>query len=61
MQVHYVPVHHHPVSEDIGAKPGDFTVCDRVYEGLISLPNFQSLAGEEVEAVVKTLLRCLKA
>jgi dTDP-4-amino-4,6-dideoxygalactose transaminase len=26
VQVHYVPVHHHPISTDIGAKPGDFPV-----------------------------------
>ncbi len=39
-QVHYVPVHHHPVSADIGMKPGDLPVCDRVYEGLLSLPMF---------------------
>jgi len=59
VQVHYVPVHHHPVSEDIGAKPGDFTVCDRVYEGLISLPMHPSLSTAEQDFATEHLLRHL--
>lgn len=54
-QVHYVPVHHHPVSADIGMKPGDLPVCDRLYEGLLSLPMFPALTDEQVDAVVEAL------
>ena len=54
-QVHYVPVHHHPVSSDIGLSPGDLPVCDRVYHGLLSLPMFPDLLNDEIDRVVEVL------
>jgi UDP-4-amino-4,6-dideoxy-N-acetyl-beta-L-altrosamine transaminase len=59
VQVHYVPVHHHPVSSDIGLKPGDLPECDAVYEGLISLPMFPKLSVEDQDYVIETLKRLL--
>lgn len=58
-QVHYVPVHHHPISADIGAKPGDFPVCDEVYSELLSLPMFPALTDEQQDQVVDALRRAL--
>ena len=58
-QVHYVPVHHHPVSSDIGLVPGDLPVCDRVYEGLLSLPMFPGLTDDDAETVVEALRACI--
>lgn len=55
VQVHYVPVHHHPVSSDINAKPGDFPICDALYEELISLPMFPTLTSEQQSQVVTSL------
>jgi perosamine synthetase len=55
VQVHYVPVHHHPISTDIGAKPGDFPVCDEVYAGLISLPIWPYLLDEDLHLVNQCL------
>jgi perosamine synthetase len=57
VQVHYVPVHHHPVSGDIGLSPGDLPVCDDVYEQLISLPIHPSLSDDEQDYVVDCLRR----
>ncbi len=51
-QVHYVPIHHHPVSTDIGMKPGDLPVCDEVYDGLLSLPMFPALTDDDIATVV---------
>jgi len=59
VQVHYVPVHHHPVSRDIGAKPGDLPVCDRVYDGLISLPIHHGLSEPDQERVADGLRQAL--
>jgi perosamine synthetase len=59
VQVHYVPVHHHPVSADIGAKVGDFPVCDEVYAGLISLPIHPGLVDDEVQHVTEVLQGCV--
>ena len=55
VQVHYVPVHHHPVSGDIGAGPEDLPVCEQVYGGLISLPCFPALSEAEQERVIALL------
>jgi perosamine synthetase len=55
VQVHFVPVHHHPLSADIGLKPGDLPVCDAVYDELISLPMFPSLSDADQDRVVQTL------
>lgn len=57
VQVHYVPVHHHPVSRDIGLQPGDLPVCDGVYERLISLPIHPALSDSEQDFVVETLMK----
>jgi perosamine synthetase len=57
VQVHYVPVHHHPVSKDIGLSPGDLPVCDDIYAKLISLPIHPSLSDDDQDFVVECLRR----
>lgn len=59
VQVHYVPVHHHPVSNDIGLAPGDLPVCDELYERLISLPMHPSLTDADQDYVIDCLRRLL--
>ena len=56
-QVHYVPIHHHPISADIGLKPGDLPACDRIYERILSLPMYPALTDEQQDFVVETLQR----
>ena len=51
-QVHYVPIHHHPVSADLGLQPGELAVCDDVYDHLLSLPVFPDLDDEGVGRIV---------
>jgi len=55
VQVHYVPVHHHPVSTDLGLSPGDLPECDRAYDRLLSLPIHPNLTGGEQDRVVSAL------
>ncbi|MCD9622767.1 UDP-4-amino-4,6-dideoxy-N-acetyl-beta-L-altrosamine transaminase [Rhabdothermincola salaria] len=55
VQVHYVPIHHHPLSSDTGIQPGDLPSCDALYERLISLPCFPGLTAAHQEAVVRAL------
>ncbi|MEM9035775.1 MAG: aminotransferase class I/II-fold pyridoxal phosphate-dependent enzyme [Actinomycetota bacterium] len=59
VQVHYVPVHHHSVSADIGLKPGDLPVCDGIYERLLSLPLHPQLTDRDQDRVVDALARAL--
>jgi UDP-4-amino-4,6-dideoxy-N-acetyl-beta-L-altrosamine transaminase len=59
VQVHYVPVHHHPISQDIGLRPGDLPNCDRHYERSISLPIHPGLTDEQQDRVIDVLLSAL--
>ena len=56
VQVHYVPVHHHPISRDISQGASELPVCEEVYAGLISLPIHPTLSNEDQDFVIKTLL-----
>jgi perosamine synthetase len=55
VQVHYVPVHHHPISVDIQTTPEALAVCDFVYERILSLPVHPSLTSADQRYVVETL------
>ena len=59
VQVHYVPIHHHPISADIELGPGDLAVCDAEYEKLISLPLYPALTEADQDRVVSTLAAIL--
>ena len=59
VQVHYVPVHHHPISKDIGLSVGDLPVCDAIYEQLISLPIHMGVTDEIQAQVVSELAKLL--
>lgn len=59
VQVHYVPVHHHPISQDVGMRPGDLPHCDRHYERSISLPIHPGLSDEQQDRVIEVLLSVL--
>lgn len=59
VQVHYVPVHHHSVSADLGLQPGDLPICDEAYEKLISIPMFPAMTDSDQDRVVATLAHLL--
>ena len=61
VQVHYVPIHHHPISSDIEVPVGGFVHCDRAYERIISLPVHAGLTIEDLQRVVETLKSSLSA
>lgn len=61
VQVHYLPVHRHPLFEDLGYAPRDFPVADRAYAELLSLPLFVGLTDAQQDRVVAELLRLLQA
>lgn len=58
VQVHYVPLHFHPVfQEEYGYSRGEFPATERVYEGLVSLPLFPEMDREDVEDVERAIRR----
>ena len=59
VQVHYVPIHHHPVSRDISVYGEDLRVCEEVYSKILSLPIFPSLTDSQAKIVVRAVRKCL--
>lgn len=58
VQVHYVPIHHHPLHRDGAATLPN---ADAAYEGLLSLPMHPGLTEAEQDHVVVTLLQAIGA
>ncbi|HET9729801.1 MAG TPA: DegT/DnrJ/EryC1/StrS family aminotransferase [Acidimicrobiia bacterium] len=56
VQVHYVPIHHHPVYAD---PRHDLPQTDRAYEGLLSLPLHPQLTEADQDRVVDVLATTL--
>ena len=59
VQVHYVPLHRHPVYADLAQHPAGLPVTEAVYAGLLSLPIHPRLTDDEQDAVVDALRRLL--
>ncbi len=56
-QVHYLPIHRHPIYRDATALPH----ADEAYEGLLSLPIFPTLSDADQRHVIDNLLRLVSA
>lgn len=52
-QVHYVPVHHHPLYAAAAAT--DLPHTDEAYQGLLSIPLFPSMSDEDQTKVIEAL------
>jgi len=57
-QVHYVPIHRHPIYEDATTV---LPHAAEAYEGLLSLPIFPTLSDADQRHVIDTLLRLVAA
>jgi perosamine synthetase len=56
VNVHYIPVHHHPYyRERFGNRGGEFPVAEDAYERLISLPMFHGMSDQDVEDVIRAV------
>lgn len=55
VQVHYVPVHHHPISTDVLMPELGLPACDRAYERILSLPLHPELSEADQDIVIATL------
>jgi UDP-4-amino-4,6-dideoxy-N-acetyl-beta-L-altrosamine transaminase len=59
VQVHYLPVHLHPLFARMGYRAGACPVAERAYRELISLPLHPSMSDTDVDRVVDELQRIL--
>jgi dTDP-4-amino-4,6-dideoxygalactose transaminase len=48
--VHFIPLHRHPLHSHL--RVDDFPVCERIFEGLLSLPLYPRLTDHDVEDVI---------
>lgn len=58
VQVHYVPLHYHPLFQDeFGYEEGMFPESEHVYDGLVSLPLHAEMSSRDVEDVLNAIER----
>ncbi len=51
--VHFIPLHRHPFYRDqFGYRPGQFPAAERCYEGLLSLPLYPKMTGDDADDVM---------
>jgi perosamine synthetase len=54
---YFTPIHLQPFYRDLGYKPGDFPVCEKVSERTVALPFYNRLTEKDQDVVVE----CLKS
>jgi perosamine synthetase len=58
VNVHYIPVPQHPFyRERFGYKGGEFPVAEDAYERLISLPMFHGMTDQDMDDVVRAVVK----
>lgn len=60
VNVHYIPIHTHPLYRQLGFEKGMFPESERYYAGALSLPIFPGLQPSEQEFVISSVLEILK-
>ncbi len=58
VQLHYHPVHLHPLFEDLGYTAGSCPVAEDFAARALSLPIYPAMDDRDVERVIDTLQRC---
>lgn len=60
--IHYpIPIHLQKAYKELGYKKGDFPVSEKCCEGVLSLPMYPELSGEEIEYVVDSISEIMAA
>jgi dTDP-4-amino-4,6-dideoxygalactose transaminase len=58
VQVHYVPLNHHPHFQDeFGYEEGGFPIAEKIYQGIVSLPLFPAMSEKDVKDVIQAIKR----
>ena len=59
--IHYpIPLHLQKAYRNLGYGPGDFPVCERAAERILSLPMFPGISEADQARVVDALVRCVQ-
>jgi dTDP-4-amino-4,6-dideoxygalactose transaminase len=55
-RIHYpIPIHLQKAAQHLGYKKGDFPVCEKKAERILSLPVYQGLTGDDLEYIVEKI------
>jgi len=57
LQVHYMPVYHHPYYQKLGYKKGLCPVAESLYEEIITIPLYYSLTNEDIESIINAITK----
>lgn len=57
--VHYIPVHLHPVYQKLGFKIGDFPEAEKLFKDVISIPIYAALERVQQAEVIRILKKIL--
>ena len=60
VQVHYIPVYHHPFYQRLGHRTGECPVTERYYASALTLPLYPGMTDDDVSRVIHTVLAVLK-
>lgn len=60
VNVHYIPVYHHPYYKSLGYNTGLCPVCEEIFQEIITLPLFPSMNCDDVNNVVEALNKVIK-
>lgn len=60
--VHFIPLHRHPLYRDASISPKRrFPIAERIYEGLVSLPLYPKMSGQDIEDVISAVTDVLRS
>ncbi len=59
VNVHYIPVYHHPFYQRLGYEKGLCPHAEKLYEGILTLPLHPGMTGEDQKYVVESLKEVL--
>ncbi|MDP6980534.1 MAG: aminotransferase class V-fold PLP-dependent enzyme [Myxococcota bacterium] len=60
VQLHYPPVHLHPLFEDLGFRRGQFPMAEDFAARAISLPLFPAMSDDDTVRVIETVHACVR-
>jgi UDP-4-amino-4,6-dideoxy-N-acetyl-beta-L-altrosamine transaminase len=60
VNLHYIPIYHHPFYKKMGFNKADFTNSENYYKSAISIPLFPGLSIESQDFVVKKIYEALQ-
>jgi dTDP-4-amino-4,6-dideoxygalactose transaminase len=59
--VHFIPLHLHPLYQQMGYRTGQFPAAEAYYAGAVSLPIWPGMTGTQVNRVIDAVVAAVAA